>query len=80
MTDESVPFGATHMIPANPLDFNPTVEYMRWAPTLWLPESCRWLYGWYYYDRAKKSWVRDPIFSNRRNILVPIKSEQGNPS
>lgn len=64
------PPGATHFIPASPLDFTPQPLFFKWAPTVWLPESEVYLYGWYWWDRG--AWVRDTTFSNRLDVLKPI--------
>lgn len=72
MGNEVVPNGTTHMIPANELDYNPQPTYMKWGFDFRGPESGKEYYCWYWWDISRKSWVKDPSFSNRRNVLVEV--------
>lgn len=72
----TIPDGATHMIPANPLDYEPRPTYMRLTFRFYSLDSGRSYYGWDCWNGTQ--WCKDNSFCDRHNVLVALPLGGGN--
>ncbi len=66
-----IPYGTTHVILPNELDFKPQSDFMKYGPWIYGPESCQWIYAWFWWNG--KEWKHDPSFcirGLRKTVLI----------
>lgn len=77
----NIPYGTTHVILPNELDFDPKPDFMKYGPSIFGPESCKWIYAWFWWNG--KEWKPEQGFcirGSRKTVLVNeyIKSMYNN--